>query len=830
VKELEDTLAANRETGDGKLASILSGLYLTERVTAARLAGWNAAFTGSATRDALMALADASAFEALPVKDVPANPIPGLAEQKQMMVRIGNYLSKVLPSLPNLIATRSTAYFEDHPSAPDSPWAETPAIIREGALDNDPDVDLLRWPLERAETSKIQVSNVNGKEFTIKGAVEPAHYASRLTTAGEFGPILYGVVTDATHGNLRWAGWEPGKDGPLAVFRFDATKENSHYSLRQHAAKGQNEFVAYSGNFAIRPSDGAIVRLAVVAYPDSDDGLAEAKLMVEYGLVNIGGRMYMCPVHGVALSRISVWGNSRKGRAKGGRRQTHLNDIVFDEYHVFRSDSRILEGLSAELSTPEPPKPGAAQQSPAWSDAVADVTAPVESAPANPAPPPDHAEESQPVSPEQPHPTSEAMTTQTASLPDHPAENPGKLPAANQSIRMDVDLVLVPVVVRNEKSLTAIGGLTKDDFQIFDNKKPQQITSFAVEEGPGTNAANGVAQNGPGENAAREKRANPTEPRLIVYLFDDIHLKTSDLLPLRDAALRNIQTLQTNDLAALISTSGKVVLSLTTDREQFHEALMKIHATALRGATQAECPDISYYMALQILHESDDGDTMAAAMRETIDCKVGLHNIQSSQPQIGARVALNTVKLAVRTAQRTGEQESRTAITRTREVVDWLAKMPGRKSVILISSGFILEADKQSDITDVIEKAIRANVTISAIDARGLGGLNPSRDIQKAVTHDFQFAQMMSQMATEEAIEIPRVMEELADGTGGEFIQNTGDFSWALERLLSPPEFTYMLGFKPAKRDGKLHDLTVKLTEKKGLAIQSRQAYVATKQ
>lgn len=846
AKELEETLASNRDKNDAKLTSILSGLYLTERITVARLASLKAALPGSESRDALMALADASAFEALPAEDVPNIKSPDLAEQKQMVVRIGNYLGKVLPSLPNLLAARSTTYFEDHPSRPQSSWAETPSTIRElSPVENDPDSMKLRWPLHRAGESKIQVSNVNGKESTMKGALEPANYASRLTTAGEFGPILYGVIMDAAHSNLAWARWDPSADGPLAVFRFDAPKENSHFSLRQGgAAKGQNPFAAYSGTFAIRPADGTIVWLEVVAHPSPGDPLVDAKLIVEYGQVEIGGHNYMCPVHGVALSRVPLQANSRAGKTKGGRFQTHLNDIVFDQYQAFRSESRVFEAVTADLS--EPARPGANAQpkpitdtpgaagtnpnSPAWTDSVAAVTAPVAETAAASVPAPIEAKTAQPLPNPEPAATSGAMAP-PADLPlNRPTSSP-EMPAVTEtSLRMNVDLVLVPVVVRDAKSLAAIGGLTKEDFQIFDNKKLQEITSFMVENRAGAQTAADGPSPGQGENIAPKDSTSTAEPRMLVYLFDDVHLTSADLLPLRDAALKNMGSLQANDLAALISTSGQVVVSFTTDRQKLQDAIMKIRAKPLSGTTLAECPDISYYMALNMLRESDDAETMVAAMQETTNCRNGLRNMTSQQAQIGQKVALQMVKLAARRAQRTGELESRTAITRAREVIDWLAKMPGKKSVILISPGFLLEPDKQSDIADIIDRAIRAEVAISAIDVRGLGGMNPSREIQKAVTHDFQFAQMASRMATEEAIEIPHVMEELSRGTGGEFITNTGDFSWAFQRLLTPPDFTYVLGFRPAKRDGKHHDLTVKLHEKKGMELQSRQAYFVSKQ
>jgi VWFA-related protein len=829
IAELEATLAANRDSSDAKCASVLSGLLLTERASAIRLARWDKEFAGSKTREALMSLADASAFRPLPAEDVPAAAAPSLDEQRQMMARIGNYLSKVIPSLPNLIATRSTTYLEDHPAEntlPSSDAAKTPAAFS--------------WPLHVVGRSKIQVSNIDGKESTVKGALEPANYASRLTTAGEFGPILYGVVMDAAQNNLAWAGWEPGNDGPLAVFRFDASKQKSHYSLRQpNSTKARNELVAYQGEIAILPSDGAIVRLVVEASPYPFDDLASADVMVEYGPVEIGDRTYQCPVHGVALSRIAL--PAKKGAEKAGTDllQTQLNDVVFDQYHVFRVESRVVKGFTAEVSQPAspvepaPPKPGADRpapsvaedKSPAWTDAVAEITAPAPnvavasaSAPAGP----------QTVRPSQQPQATDQTIAPAADVPPQvsPTGSREKTPVMDSSLRMNVDLVLVPVVVRDAKG-NVVGNLTREDLQVFDDKKQQEITSFAVETQSGSPSGS-AAETRPDGTMKMEPQASPAAP-LVVYLFDDIHLKSADLLPLRDAALRNMDTLQPNDLAALISISGQVVLSFTADRKQLRDALMKLHAAPLSGATLAECPDIGYAMALQILREDQSGDTVTAAIQETADCKPGLRNMMSAQPSMGYKVALDMVRLAAQRAQRTGEQETHTAITRTREVIDWLAKMPGKKSVILVSPGFLLEPDMQSDVANVIEKAIRADVAISAINARGLGGMNPGRDIQKAVTHDFQFAQVMSHMDSEEAIEIPHVIEELADGTGGEFITNTGDFVWAFQKLLSPPEFTYVLGFKPAKRDGKFHELSVKLAVKQGLSVQSRQGYFAEK-
>jgi VWFA-related protein len=82
-----------------------------------------------------------------------------------------------------------------------------------------------------------------------------------------------------------------------------------------------------------------------------------------------------------------------------------------------------------------------------------------------------------------------------------------------------------------------------------------------------------------------------------------------------------------------------------------------------------------------------------------------------------------------------------------------------------------------------------------------------------------------------EATEAAGVMEEMADGTGGNFIHNTNNLNAGLQALAGPPDCIYVLGFKPAnlKLDGSFHQLSVKLTAKDKLNVQARQGYVAAK-
>jgi hypothetical protein len=124
----------------------------------------------------------------------------------------------------------------------------------------------------------------------------------------------------------------------------------------------------YHGEFAVDPSDGAIMRLAIEADLDEDRDpkapIIRSGLMVEYGEMQIAGRPYICPTRSVSLSRgrslreLHEWGMSFIVYAPF---ETMVNDFTFGEYHKFGSESRILTGFE-EMPGTNPPNSGAGEQ------------------------------------------------------------------------------------------------------------------------------------------------------------------------------------------------------------------------------------------------------------------------------------------------------------------------------------------------------------------------------------------------------------------------------------------------------------------------------------
>jgi hypothetical protein len=237
------------------------------------------------------------------------------------------YLKKIILKLPNFSAKRFTTSFE-----------EVAVPVNSHQSDG---------VLRPTGEFKATVLYRNGKEVVrAEGAEE-----RRLITHGTFGPILSTVIVDAAHSSTEWGGWEEGPNGPMAVLRFRVPLEESHYEVSfPEATPGGGELAAmapsaYHGEIGIDPGSGTILRLALEADPALGSSMHRADIMVEYGAVVIGGKVYTCPVRGVSISEGET-GRPVNGTGLAGtpelRKITRLDDVVFSDYHVFRSEMRIV--------------------------------------------------------------------------------------------------------------------------------------------------------------------------------------------------------------------------------------------------------------------------------------------------------------------------------------------------------------------------------------------------------------------------------------------------------------------------------------------------------
>ncbi|MGB6403121.1 MAG: VWA domain-containing protein [Candidatus Sulfotelmatobacter sp.] len=412
-------------------------------------------------------------------------------------------------------------------------------------------------------------------------------------------------------------------------------------------------------------------------------------------------------------------------------------------------------------------------------------------------------------------------TSNTASQPET-KQNSAELASRDEpaTFKVNVKLVVVRAVVRDSQG-HAIGNLRQDDFQVFDKGKPQVITQFELEQ-PGSLAAKARQESidNSGEIPSADASSNtgkvPAVPeRFVAFLFDDVHLEFGDLARVREVAERHFATLRPTDRAAIFSTSGQTTLEFTDDRAQLHATLLRLQPRPIARGFGHDCPDISYYQADLILNKNDP-QALGVAVQDTQTCSPGmLPNAAAGMVQSSASRALSA-----------GDHESRISLGLLSDVVRTISRMPGQRSVVLVSPGFITP-QLEYDYTQIIDSALRSQVVINTLDARGL--YVPSSSADASISTPPPAGKALIEIAAASAQD--DLLAVLADGTGGVFFHNNNDLDEGFRRVADTPQYSYVLAFVPQnlKLDGSFHSLKVTLRNPQKLTLQARRGYYAPK-
>lgn len=394
-----------------------------------------------------------------------------------------------------------------------------------------------------------------------------------------------------------------------------------------------------------------------------------------------------------------------------------------------------------------------------------------------------------------------------------------------QTFRSGVNLVLVPVVVRDSQG-HPVGDLTRNDFQIFDQGKRQTIASFsAIKRTGGTHrsesetispAPSRGAASVPGQlQSAAPARASAKPQRFIVYLFDDLGISSTRMAHARSALIGAFRSLPPTDRAAIETFSGTPQIDFTSDREKLDDTVAKLRSRFDPSTTGAQvCPNINYYIA-DLIRNRGDQQARQAAVAHTIQCA-----------HVKPLAADGIVTGAVQRQLLMAPLQSTTALRALRIAIERLARMPGERLIVLVSPGFFSQSSEAlSDTQEVLRLAAQAHVTIGSLNAHGLYIAEPDASLTGEANMAWWKLERESINAEE------GIMRELAQGSGGRYIGNT-DLRTGFGRLTELPEFSYILGFEPAdrKQDGKFHRIKIRVPGGRGLTIVARRGYYAFKQ
>jgi VWFA-related protein len=369
--------------------------------------------------------------------------------------------------------------------------------------------------------------------------------------------------------------------------------------------------------------------------------------------------------------------------------------------------------------------------------------------------------------------------------PQAPADQPPV------TFRVEVNYVEVDAIVTDAQG-NPVSGLTKDDFELFEDGRRQDVSTFALVNIPIERAERPLFASAPIE--ADVQTNDHVEGRIYLIVLDDLHTDFTRTPRVKAAATRFIQNnFGTNDLAAVVFTGragdGQ---DFTNNPRLLVNAINKFNGRKLRSATLGRIEGARVNPGTGGLEPGEDIDQMDRAFR--------------------ARSMANSV----------------------RKLSEFMAGVRGRrKSLLLIGEGVdynIYEAVGQLgstassvllDTHDAIASATRGNVAIYAIDPRGLAIAEGDLIEVAGPVGDANGQSMQSELRlSQDSLRV------LADSTGGFAAVNRNDLDGAFDRIVAENSSYYMLGFysNNERRNGRFRKLEVRLT-RPGLRVRSRSGY-----
>ena len=180
------------------------------------------------------------------------------------------------------------------------------------------------------------------------------------------------------------------------------------------------------------------------------------------------------------------------------------------------------------------------------------------------------------------------------------------LPVPAPTLSVQTTLVESGVTIRNRRG-ASVGGFTRNDFEILDNGKAQDITAFS--ELKATHAAEEAFALGlaPAATTAPREATPPALPRTIALYFDDSHASQFAIAQAKRAAARFFESgLGPVDRVGIFTDSGKVAQDFTNDRRALEDALAKVQTHRQPGPrTIGVCPDVTPYESYAVSHHID---------------------------------------------------------------------------------------------------------------------------------------------------------------------------------------------------------------------------------
>jgi VWFA-related protein len=397
----------------------------------------------------------------------------------------------------------------------------------------------------------------------------------------------------------------------------------------------------------------------------------------------------------------------------------------------------------------------------------------------------------------------------------------GQQPPQVPTFKAGVNVVRVDVIA-SDRDGRLVPGLTKADFEVTEDGRPQTIETLKLV------TVDGIPK--PGDPAPRpirtehdeESEAARDDVRLYAIFFDDYHVRRSSAVTVKPALTAFVQKqLSAADLCAIMYPQTPVsAMMLTRSQDALVSAIRRFEGRKYDYQPRHKFEEQYAMLPAEDVERLRNQVTLSAlkslvirmgSLREGRKAVILVSEGFSHflPPQLIDPLA--PVPGPVTRVRRVP------AVTQGGEPVDDRARRPPPAEPVEERTAFFGSVALQSDLREVYDAANRNNTTIYTLDPRGLA------------TGEFDIGAGVGSQADREFLQSTvDTLRTLADQTDGRAIINRNDAEAGLKQVVQDSSAYYLIGYSSTNvaPDGKFHEIKVR-AKRPGVRVRARRGYWA---
>ena len=406
-----------------------------------------------------------------------------------------------------------------------------------------------------------------------------------------------------------------------------------------------------------------------------------------------------------------------------------------------------------------------------------------------------------------------AAGQQAQQQPQQPQQQPAPPPDQTPQppiFRTGINYVRVDVIVTETKSGNSVADLKPADFEVFEDGKPQAVDTFKlIKLDGGLVEATKEPVRQIRTDYDEESEAARDDVRLFAIFLDDYHVRRGTSLSVRNPLSRFLDTQigPTDMIGVMYPLESTSSVRMTRNHDAVMKAMQQFQGRKYDYTPRNEFEERYANYPTEIV-EKIRNQVSLSAMKSLVVHMGSLKEGRKSLILVSEGFT-NALPPQMRNPN---------------------AQLPGYGNPNAFNPGagandpnedryqFFANMDLESDLREVYDAANKNNVSIYAVDPRGLPGFE--FDINENVGSfqvDSQY--LNSTMNT---------LRELAENTDGRAIVNRNDLDVGMKQIIRDSSAYYLIGYNSsqAPTDGKFHEIKVRV-KRPGIQVRARKGYWA---